>query len=258
MLTHAKQLIESYRLTEPEFSELTILSAAVEDWQKKVKESPVAKNFSEWDAAKKALANSVREIWPRYFPDEPLDQVDDSAEVLLSQTQAKNALRSAGFKVSDGKMSNDWGDKVPVQRGGLARVSAVIQYSAFLRGDSEGSESLANQKMKEEIRKLTIGNERAAMENRKEDSRWMLREDSDIQAAALAGLLKDTVGHHLHNSRTRLIHVAGGDAGRSAELGAELENILNTACNEVANSTETEIEIDRSDDRETRSGVSSG
>ena len=177
--------------------------------------------------------------------------MDNFKQVYKSRAEAfRKFIHPQSLPVSQAKFYQDADRLNLVRNNKTVHLSDLLAYvRAELQVNPSTGESLVERDQEKEkrdweIRKLKAEVESREKANRKEDAKWTLKEDADIQAAALAGLIKDTVTHHLHLSRTKLVHVAGGDNNRAAEFAEEIENVLRAAFNEVANMVETEVEIE--------------
>lgn len=110
----------------------------------------------------------------------------------------------------------------------LSDLLAYVQ--AELQGESQGrsvvEEEMARHKAKLEIRKLEAEVEGKERANRKEDDRWMEVADHDIQMAAFAGLIEDTLKQFATLRLMELIYLCGGDPRKAAEFNQGLEDLF--------------------------------
>lgn len=84
-----------------------------------------------------------------------------------------------------------------------------------------------------EIEKLELEIEKRRIENRKEDDRWLPKEEAWAQLAALIGTLRDSLRHQFHVGQSHIIHLSGGDQSRGPEVYEGCEELLSRAFNEV-------------------------
>jgi len=224
--------------------ELSTLHNAVIQCMQNYRDASTAANKRDWDAAKQGLQECLDRLWPVYFPEEAAAD----PEIFDKQKTAREYLIGKGYKVSAGKFSNDWNNgKVRIQRDGSCRRADLLEYAETLSIDRErvaSSEERSRRKEEAEIELLEEKLRTARMSNRKEDAKWILKEDSDIQAAALVGLLQDTLSHRAHLDQNKLLHACGGDPARSAEFAQALEDVIAAAFNEIADGRRFEVEIE--------------
>lgn len=215
-------------------AEISLLHNAVLGRMSAYKDKPTRANKIDWDAAKEGLAALTNKLWPKYFPE---DAVTQDPQRFERQKDALAWLHAKGYKVSAGKFSNDWnGGKIKVYQGGVS-FAALLEYAATLDVDHKkiaNSEQRAARKDDLEIRRLEQQVEKAEIENRKEDVKWVLREASIDQAAALLILLRSALRHHFGVKTPVIIHAAGGDPTRAVELEAVLQETISAAFNEMA------------------------
>jgi hypothetical protein len=81
---------------------------------------------------------------------------------------------------------------------------------------------------------------------RKLDEKWLYSDDAWAAVAGLMGTLWDNLLHHFHAGSPHLVHLAGGEPQRSAEVYEGAEEILAKAFNEVtaAGRIEAIFEVD--------------
>jgi|LGVF01.2.fsa_nt_gb hypothetical protein len=130
------------------------------------------------------------------------------------------------------------------------RVSrfAVSEMLRKERSESGASTNLATRKEELEVQRLEQQVKKGELENRKEDHRWIYKEDSEIETAALVGLLQDTLSHRLHLDQGKLLHAAGGDPARAAEFAQALEDVVAAAFNELADGKRFDVGIEEEEE----------
>lgn len=84
-----------------------------------------------------------------------------------------------------------------------------------------------------ELEKLELDIEKRKLENRKEDDKWLHKDEAWAQMAAIVGTLRDALRHQCHVGQAHVIHLAGGDPARGPEVYEGLEEIIARAFNEV-------------------------
>jgi hypothetical protein len=135
-----------------------------------------------------------------------------------------------------------------VQTDKTIRLADLVAYANDLKpptdqptppGDLERLKRLDQLELEEKEAKV----KKLQMDNRKEDRKWIQREDSELQRAALVGLIYDTIKHHLHLEERRILQAVGADADRLAELGVALEEVVDVAFNEIAGQKVVDVEF---------------
>jgi len=106
----------------------------------------------------------------------------------------------------------------------LAYVQGELQGEAAT-GRSVADEELSRHKARLEVRKLEAEVEAKEKANRKEDDRWMEVAEHDIQMAAFAGLIEDTLRQFTTLRLMELIYLCGGDSRKAAEFNRGLEDL---------------------------------
>lgn len=170
-------------------------------------------------------------------------------QIFKSRKAAHDYLAAEGVAVSRGKFYEDADRLRMVQTDKSVLLSDLLAYVKNhlkvnpVTGQSIGEIDRAKEREDWEIKKLKADVESKQNANRKEDARWVLREEADTQRAALVGLIYDTLKHHLHLEERRILHAVGADPARSAELGSALEEVLDMSFNEIASRKELEVEF---------------
>lgn len=124
-------------------------------------------------------------------------------------------------------------------------LSSLIGYiDNHLTKGARGTEALADEKARLEVEELRERVLKRQLENRREDDRWMLKDEAWAQMAALVGTLRDCLRHHFHLGQTRLTHLAGADPSRGPELYEGIEEILARAFNEMVASRRVDVMFD--------------
>lgn len=194
---------------------------------------------ADYDAARTLLQETVDRLTVRYFPDEALAQ---ETERFKNRKQAFDWLKAQGYKISQGKFYGDCDSGFPAihKDGSLSRFQ-VLQYGQQLDVDRKTTDNnLSSRRESLEVEKLSLEVERRQIENRKEDDRWLKKEDAYAQLAALVGTLHDSLRHHFTIGQGQIIHLAGGDPARGPEVFEGCEEILAHAFNEVVEASRIE------------------
>jgi len=222
--------------TEADQAELRMVQNGREAAMKAYNTAANKKNKEAWDAAREAYEETVDRLVARYFPEEAPEPV---GERFKSRKQALDWLRTQGYKVCQGKFYQDIrkNNFPALHRDGSVSRFQVMQYGQRLDPAQQAPVADPDQGARKEwleIRKLELEIEKRETENRREDERWLLKDDAWAAIAALIGTLLDSLRHHFYSSQGRLIHLAAGDVARSAELYEGCEGVIHKAFNEVA------------------------
>jgi protein-tyrosine phosphatase len=212
--------------------------------------APTKQTKENWDSAREAVSDTVARLAAKYFPGE---QPGATGERFINRKQALNWLNAQGYKISQGKFYQDCGAGFPmIQRDGTVSRYQVMQYGQQLDVSSRSMPliDLSGEREELEIRKLRAEVMEKELKARREDHRWLHKEDAWAAVAALLSTLQDNIRHHLHEGQGVLVHLAGGDPVRESEVfeatvelvgrafdelaGARLEGLFATAINDDA------------------------
>lgn len=160
-----------------------------------------------------------------------------SDERFKNRRKAWQWLVENGFTVSEKKFYNDCdAGLVAVAPDKTVSKFSVAEYGRKLKtpGGSVPA-TFENSAKKEalEIEKLQLDVDKRKLENRKEDSGWLKKDDAYAQMAGLIGVLRDSLRHQFQIGQTQLIHLAGGDHSRGPELYEGCEELLARGFNEL-------------------------
>lgn len=196
--------------------------------------APTRQTKDNWDAARSALEETVERLLAKYLPDE---QPPPEGERFANRKQALNWLRAQGYKVSQGKFYQDCVAGFPaLHRDGTVSRYQVMQYGQQIdvsaRSEPRFDQSARREDL--EIRKLEAEVMEKESKARREDSRWLLKEDAWAAVAALLSILQDGIYHHLHEGQGLLVHLAGGDPVREAEVFEAAVGMVGRAFDELA------------------------
>lgn len=149
---------------------------------------------------------------------------------------------------SAGKFSTDCRDgQCLVQNDKSIRLKDLKKYAQRIGFDKGAAATGADRARRKEDAEIALLEEKlrtAQLSNRKEDNKWVYKEEAEIETAALVGLLQDTLSHRIHLDQGKLLHAAGGDQARGAEFAQALEDVLAAAFNELADGKRFEVGID--------------
>lgn len=155
-----------------------------------------------------------------------------------NRKEALDWLQSRG-QISQGKFYQDCdGGMITIGPDKTVSKYQVMEYAEKVFGytrQTGPTMDMALRKERLEIEKLEMEVEKRKLENRKDDEKWLLKEDAWAQLAALIGTLRDSLRHQFHVGQSHLVHLAGGDHQRGPELYEGCEELLARAFNEVCN-----------------------
>lgn len=167
-----------------------------------------------------------------------------SDDRFKNRKEALAWLHSKNIQISQGKFYQDCeAGKITVHPDKTISKFQVAEYGERLTGQyrqAPPSMDMDDKKRRLEIEKLEQEVEKGKLANRKEDDKWLYKEDAWAQMAAIIGTLRDSLRHQLHVGTAALIHVAAGDPGRGPEVYETAEELISRAFNEVVNSGKIE------------------
>lgn len=157
-------------------------------------------------------------------------------ERFKNKSAALAWLQSRG-QISAGKFSNDCAAGYPtVHADKTLSKWQVMEYAEKLFGGVRETPVLVDmsaRKQSLEIEKLEQDVEKGKLANRKEDEKWLYKEDAWAQMAAIIGKLRDSLRHQMHVGTVALISAAGGDPQRGPEVYEIGEGLISRAFNEI-------------------------
>ena len=217
-------------------------------------ESPGRRTRDDYQAACQFYDEVVERLWGKYFP---AAGPDDGAERFKNRKQAFDWLKAEGYKVSQGKFYKDCERGFPaVHRDGTVSRWQVLEYARRLDGGRNGTADPAvladrdERKKQLEIRRLELAVAREEREARREDERWILKEDAWAQVAALVGVILDALRHHFYVAAPRIVVAASGAAGREPEVYETCEEVIAAAFNEARATGRIESMFEKEEDEE--------
>jgi len=128
-------------------------------------------------------------------------------------------------------------------------VSLVAYVREKFEIDPGNNRSLADEERKRERdkledRKLLAEVEAMERKNRKDDERWMKTVDHEMQMAAFAGLLEESLNQQATLQLSKLIYLCGGEMSRAAELAHALADLFAAAFTEAVREPEREVDFE--------------
>jgi len=199
--------------------------------------APNSRSAKNMESADEHLQNIVEKLAIIYFPKEAA--VDPAArELFKNKNKALEWLKSEGYKISQGKFSQDCqAGEVMVYPDGRVSRASVHEYAGRLngRGGQAAGESVAmalvtEQKMRDEARITRATAERREKENEEYlkalDKKWILRDDALREMACLIGGIQNAFFLTVHKRTSEIILKSGGKQERFADVCEYLEEHL--------------------------------
>lgn len=196
---------------------------------------PGRQTKEDFDAARSMFDEVLERLTEKYFPE---DKQPAEGERFKNRKQAFDWLVAQGYKVSRGKFYGDCDGGFPaVHKDGTVSRYQVLQYGQQLdmeRRATAPAVDYSGETEELEVRKLRAEVTEKEAKARREDERWMLRDDAWMAMAAMLGTLHDNLRHHFDRSAERLVYLAGGEHGRGPEVYGGAEEAIAAAFNDLA------------------------
>ncbi len=223
-------------------NDLAIKRKAVVDTQKAAHVAPGKATLAEMDAANEAYYATLARMEAKYLG----KAGDPGGERFVNKLQAYNWLAAQGYKVSRAKFYGDCkGSEIqpgfpPTYQDGSLSKFLVMQYAQQCDVETRGVGLVpaAVDNAENEARKLKaeadIAETKAKRMLREDDRLWLHADDAWASVAALMGVLRDAIRHHLYGASREVIHLAGGDQARNNEVFEAVDGVVSRAFNDVA------------------------
>lgn len=172
--------------------------------------APSAATVANKNATREDFEATLSRLEGKYFPEE---QPAPEGERFANRVQALNWLRAQGYKISQGKFYQDCKAGFPfIHRDGTISRYQTMQYGQQLDVSARSVPQFDQSARREdlEIRKLAAEVEEKELKARREDARWMNREDAWAAVAALLSTAMDNLRHELYEGQGLVLHVACG------------------------------------------------
>lgn len=157
-------------------------------------------------------------------------------ERFKNRSAALAWLQSRG-KISAGKFSNDCASGYPaVHADKTLSKWQVMEYAEKTFGgvrETPVAIDMSAKKARLEVEKLEQDVEKGKLANRKEDDKWLYKEEAWAQMAAVIGKLRDSIRHQFHVGTMAVITSAAGDPQRAPEVYEATEVLISRAFNEI-------------------------
>ena len=162
------------------------------------------------------------------------DAKPNTTELFSSRMAALTWLRSEGYKVAKGTFYGDCANgKLATNKDGTLSRHKVQLYAQSRDAATEQNLTLSTRKEQLTVDKLQLDVDKGNREARKDNDRWLYRDEAYAQMAALLGTLTDSLHHHFLVGMDEIVDTLDGNISLK-EQGYELaEEIIGRACNEV-------------------------
>ncbi|NTV50948.1 MAG: hypothetical protein HGA20_15070 [Geobacteraceae bacterium] len=148
-------------------------------------------------------------------------------------------MQSRG-QISAGKFSKDCGAGYPsVHSDKSLSKWQVMEYAEKTFGavrETPVAIDMSAKKARLEVEKLEQDVEKGKLANRKEDDKWLYKEEAWAQMAAIIGKLRDSLRHQFHVGTVAIITSSAGDPQRGPEVYETAEGLISRAFNEIVES----------------------
>ncbi len=98
-------------------------------------------------------------------------------------------------------------------------------------------------KSHEELKKLEYDNRKREREEQLELGRLITREAADTELCAWTGMLRDAIARRINQTVPAIIHAVSGQSAAIAQANALIDQAIDDACNDIANSGDIDVEI---------------
>ena len=236
--------------TQQEAAELKTLYNAQIQTLKTYQSDPTAQRKRDWDAARQGYEERVSELWQRYMQAE---------EYLKNRLEAVKWLQQQGYKVGKSKLYQDVSaGRLRVCNDGSIRVSDLQEYIRVqglepLREATEpdeDAEDLQREKVKEELRKLRLQNERQEFERQRQEGQYIPRQDLELELASRAGVLDTGLRSDIKTHARDWVHLVGGRADLVPDLIEAMLDVLDRRLNEYARMDKFEVIFSEGEERD--------
>lgn len=171
-----------------------------------------------------------------------------TTEHFKNRTEALAWLQKRG-QISKSKFYRDCDDGLvtvfPDKTLSKFQVSEYAEREFNFRQPTTTTVDMSEKKQRLEIEKLEQDVEKGKLANRKEDDKWLYKEDAWAQMAAIIGKLRDSLRHQFHVGTVALISSSAGDPQRGPEVYETAEGLISRAFNEIVESGRIEGVFDK-------------
>jgi len=168
----------------------------------------------------------------------------EAQQVYKNKKAAHDYLVGKGYAISQRAFYNHCGDgKCAVQKNKSILLVDLVDYiERHLNADqASGDSALARRERLLEVQIKEEKLKKLSLEGRKEDERWLLKEESDERIAALLAISLEMVRQRFSIDSSRLVHSVGGDIERMPEFINQVEETIEAAFNDMAGGHEFDV-----------------
>ncbi len=123
---------------------------------------------------------------------------------------------------------------------------------------SEKMDELQRKKLEQELKNLELEHQRKAFAYAKDEEKYILREQMDIELAARAGILDAGLKHWIQSRAADWIRTVSGDTKKVGELINLMNRDLDEHINSYASTREYQVIIDADEEPETETNAIDG
>jgi hypothetical protein len=201
-------------------------------------ENPSSQNLKNMKVTEEALEEFRRSI-----------QAEKSGDIFKNVASIVKYLEEAGWKISEKSLYRHINKerKLLRQPDGTFSRKAVDDYAkAWLNQIATGkrkqtaSDELQYKKLDQELKNITLKNEREQFNFDKDKGLYIRREQIDIELAMRAGVFISGLKHWIQSDVADWIESVGGDTKKAGELISKINNGLDEHINQYAGNHEYE------------------
>lgn len=254
-----------------EYAELTVLYNARQKAFGYLLEDPTAQRKKDHDALREALLQELDSLETYYLS--PANRTAapgaaDPTDVLFrNSTEMFEHLKDRGWGISSRQTLTNHAKSGSLQLQPDRSITAkafdawklhpdggLRYYEAYVknRRDELGTiEDNALKKSAEELKAIEFKNRKAAREEQIELGTLISRADADAQTCTWASLTRDAIASRTSRALPAIIHATGGQIAALAEAQALLDQAIDQACNDIAESGPVDVVLEPIDDKTT-------
>ena len=178
---------------------------------------------------------------------------DDAESAFFNLAAVLKYLQDQGWKITKPSLYRHHKEgKILPDTDGSFKRSAVIKYAkAFLKLTATGkrqqetTDHLQREKLQEELKNLRLKNERDKFNFEKDQGRYVLKDQLEIELATRAGILIAGLKHWIASNAAAWIDTTGGNTKKTGELINLMNDELDEHINRyAAGNIEYEVIID--------------
>lgn len=161
----------------------------------------------------------------------------DKPERFKNRREALSWLQARG-QISRSKFYDDCSSGVitiyPDKTVSMFDVALYAEKHFTPARNSLVSGDMSRERERLEIEKLRLEVSKLEIETRRDDDKWILKEEAYTQMAAIFGVLRDALRHQFYSGAATIVQACGGEQKRVMELYELCEEIIGRGFNQVA------------------------